>query len=106
LTRNGDNWHWINRPMGIDQKFIFGDVSTLPYRPMEYISRQCQGDFNLLDQRDADLWMDAGIVTSQADWSLDFDVGMSFKEWHAPVPMAHERGVFDRAALLKVEQKL
>ncbi len=83
LTRNGDDWHWINRPMGIDQKFIFGDVSTLPYRPMEYITRQCQGDFCLLDQRDGDLWMDAGIVSSQADWSLDFDVGMSFKEWQA-----------------------
>ena len=97
LTRDGDNWHWINRPMGIDQKFIFGDVTTLPYRPMEYITRQCQGDFCLLDQRDGNLWMDSGIVTSQADWSLDFDIGMNFMEWHAPVPLAHERGVFDRA---------
>ncbi len=44
LTREGDAWHWINRPMGIEQKFIFGDVSTLPNRPMEYITRQCQGD--------------------------------------------------------------
>jgi hypothetical protein len=106
LTRNGDAWHWVNRPMGIDQKFTFGDVSTLPYRPMEYITRQCQGDFSLLDQRDGDLWMDAGIVTSQADWSLDFDVGMSFKEWHAPVPLAHELGVFDRALkfLLNMQQ--
>ncbi len=25
---------------------------------MEYITRQCQGDFCLLDQRDGDLWMD------------------------------------------------
>ena len=48
LDREGDNWHWINRPMGIDQKFIFGDVATLPYRPMEYISRQCQGDHDAL----------------------------------------------------------
>ncbi len=50
--------------------------------------------------------MDAGIVTSQADWSLDFDVGMNFKEWHAPVPMAHELGVFDRALkfLLNLQQ--
>ena len=106
LLRDGDNWHWVNRPMGIDQKFIFGDVATLPYRPMEYITRQCQGDFNLLDQRDNNLWMDSGIVTSQADWSLDFDVGMSFKEWHAPVPIAHEKGVFDRALkfLLMLQQ--
>jgi hypothetical protein len=37
------------------------------------------------------------MVTTQADWSLNFDVGMSFKEWHGPVPLAHEMGVFDRA---------
>ncbi len=97
LTRDGDRWHWINRPLEIDQKFTFGDVATLPYPPMEYITRQCQGDFSLLDQREDNLWMDAGIATTQADWSLDFDIGMNFMEWHAPVPFAHQMGVFERA---------
>lgn len=97
LARNGDHWRWVNKPLDIDHSFTFGDITSLPYRPMEYITRQCQGDFSLLDQRDGDLWMDAGMITSQADWSLDFDVGMSFKEWHAPVPLAHELGIFDRA---------
>ena len=97
LTRDGNQWHWINRPLGIDQRFTFGDVATLPYQPMEYIGRQCQGDFSIQDQRDGQLWMDAGIITTQADWSLDFDVGMNFFEWHAPVPLAHQAGVFDRA---------
>jgi dimethylamine monooxygenase subunit A len=36
-------------------------------------------------------------VTTQADWSLDFNIGMNFHQWHAPVPVAHELGVFDRA---------
>ena len=97
LTRDGDRWHWINRPLNIDQTFTFLDASTLPYGPMEYITRQAQGDFTLQDQRDDDLWMEAGMVTTQADWSLDFDIGMRFHEWHAPVPMAHDMGVFDRA---------
>lgn len=97
LTRDGDRWHWINRPLGIDQKFVFGDTATLPYGPMEYITRQTQGDFNLVDQREGNLWMDAGIVTTQADWSLDFDVGMNFFEWHGPVPLAHDMGIFERA---------
>lgn len=97
LHRNGDDWHWINRPLDIEQKFRFGDASTLPYEPMEYIGRQCQGDFSIQDQRDNQIWMDAGIITSQADWSLDFDVGMNFHEWHGPVPLAHQAGVFDRA---------
>ncbi|TFF25483.1 DUF3445 domain-containing protein [Jiella endophytica] len=97
LGREGDRWHWINRPMGIEEHFTFGDVATLPYGPMEYITRQCQGDFCLLDQRGDNLWLDSGIVTSQADWSLDFDLGMNFIEWHAPVPRAHDMGVFERA---------
>lgn len=106
LTKDGNRWHWVNRPLGIDQRFTFGDTATLPYKPMEYVTRQCQGDFNLLDQRSDNLWMDAGIITSQADWSLDFDLGMNFMEWHAPVPIAHDIGVFDRALkfLLNLQQ--
>jgi dimethylamine monooxygenase subunit A len=106
LIKDGDNWHWINRPLGIDQKFVFGAATTLPYEPMEYITRQAQGDFCIVDQRDNQLWMDAGMVTTQADWSLDFDIGMNFMEWHGPVPLAHQIGVFDRALkfLLNLQQ--
>lgn len=118
LERDGDTWHWINRPLGIDDTFTFGDSSTLPPRPgttggsvepmgpLEYATRQCQGDFVVLDQRDDNLWMDAGMVTTQADWSLDFDLGMNFFEWHGPVPLAHEMGVFERALkyLLNLQQ--
>ncbi len=106
LTRDGDKWHWVNKPLGIDDKFTFMDASTLPYGPMEYITRQTQGDFCVLDQREDNLWMDAGMVTTQADWSLDFDIGMNFFEWHAPVPLAHEKGIFVRALkfLLNIQQ--
>jgi hypothetical protein len=106
LMREDNRWRWINRPLGIDQNFTFGDPATLPQPPMEYVTRQCQGDFCLIDQRNGNLWMDAGMVTTQADWSLDFDLGMNFMEWHGPVPLAHEIGVFDRALkfLLNLQQ--
>ena len=97
LTRDGDAWHWQNLALGIDQRFTFGDPASLPCEPLEYITRQMQGDFALLDQRDNDLFMDAGMVTCPADWSLRFDAGMSFQQWHTPVPMAHRAGVFERA---------
>ncbi|OWJ90419.1 hypothetical protein B6S59_27740 [Pseudomonas sp. A46] len=97
LGRQGSAWHWQNLALGIDQRFTFGDPATLPCEPLEYITRQMQGDFAVLDQRDGDLFMDAGMVTCPADWSLRFDAGMSFKQWHSPVPMAHQMGVFDRA---------
>jgi hypothetical protein len=97
LSKRGNHWHWINRPLGIDQQFMFGDPASLPHQPLDYITRQTQGDFVVMDQRDGDLWIQAGMVTTPADWSLDFDMGMTFKEWHGPVPLAHEMNVFDRA---------
>lgn len=106
LARDGARWTWINKPLGIEQTFTFGDAATLPCPPFEYITRQCQGDFVIMDQRDNDLFADAGMITSQADWSLMFDAGMSFMEWHGPVPLAHELGVFERALkyLLMLQQ--
>jgi dimethylamine monooxygenase subunit A len=97
LSKDGDRWTWTNRPLGLEQSFTFGDAATLPCDPFEYITRQVQGDFAILDQRDETLYMDAGMVTAQADWSLEFDVGMNFMEWHGPVPLAHQAGVFERA---------
>ena len=97
LERQGEHGHWRKQLLDIDQHFVFGDAASLPCEPLEFITRQVQGDFALLDQRDGDLYMDAGMVTSPADWSLAFDAGMSFKQWHSPVPMAHQMGVFDRA---------
>lgn len=97
LTRDGDQWTWENRPLQIRDNFIFGNAATLPCPPFEYITRQAQGDFAAMDQRNNNLYMDAGMVTTQADWSLNFNVGMDFIEWHGPVPMANELGIFDRA---------
>ncbi len=97
LEKRGNQWHWSNRPLDLEQHFVFGDASTLPRQPLDYIGRQAQGDFVIMDQRAGDLWLEAGMVTAQADWSLDFDIGMTFREWHGPVPLAHEMTVFDRA---------
>lgn len=97
LEKDGNIWTWENKPLGIKDTFEFGKWDTLPYEPAEYIWRQAQGDFTILDQRDDDLWADVGMTTSAADWSLRFDVGMRFSEWHGPVPRANEMGVFDRA---------
>jgi hypothetical protein len=97
LRRDGDRWRWINRRLDLDQTFVFGDAGTLPRPPFEYITRQAQGDFTLQDQRDGTLFLDGGILTTPAGWSLDFNLGMSFHELHGPVPVAHEAGVFDGA---------
>lgn len=97
LKKNGLQWTWENKPLGIKDTFTFGNATTLAMDPFEYMGRQAQGDFVLLDQRDETLYADAGFVTTQADWSLAFNVGMSWKEWHGPVPRVTELGVMDRA---------
>ncbi|BBW99584.1 hypothetical protein MMOR_05210 [Mycolicibacterium moriokaense] len=97
LTRSGDAWHWRNERLGITQDFVLGDESTLPAEPLAYIASQVQDDIVLLDQRDGDLFGDAGVVTFAADWSFGFDVGMTFLEIHGPVPRLRETGVITRA---------
>lgn len=103
LTRAGARWTWENAALGIRQRFVFGDADTLPYEPLEYIGRQVQGDFALLDQRDGELFLDAGLVTGPAAWSLAIDIGMSFRHWLAPLPLAPQTGELDRALQLLLD---
>lgn len=93
----GDEWLWRNEILGIEQRFRYGDAGTLPEEPLRYITSQVQEDIALLDQRDDQLFVDAGVVTFAADWSFGFDVGMSFLEIHGPVPRVRKEGVITRA---------
>ncbi|WP_176562164.1 heme-dependent oxidative N-demethylase family protein [Mycolicibacterium palauense] len=97
LTRDGQNWRWRNEILDITQDFVIGDDSSLPAEPLAYIAGQVQEDIVLLDQRDGDLFGDAGVVTFAADWSFGFDVGMTFLEIHGPVPRLRQTGVITRA---------
>ncbi|MDO1486051.1 Protein of uncharacterised function (DUF3445) [Rhodococcus rhodochrous] len=97
LERDGEARLFVNRALGVEQSFVFGDRSTLPDPPLRFIGRHLQEDVVLLDQREGALWGDAGLVTFAADWSLRFDVGMSFRQIHGPVPRVHTEGVIPRA---------
>ncbi len=100
LTRlriDGDRVHWENDLCGTSIDFVIGDASTLPADPLTWLGTQVQEDICLLDQREGALWLDAGLVTFPADWSIAFDVGMSFLEFHGPVPRVHEAGVMPAA---------
>ncbi|PPG40556.1 DUF3445 domain-containing protein [Pseudoclavibacter sp. RFBA6] len=97
LTREGGGWHWHNGLLGIDRCFAVGETSSMPEGPLGFIGQQMQEDIVLLEQRDGELWADAGLVTFAADWSFGFDVGMSFLEIHGPVPRVHDEGVIPRA---------
>ncbi len=97
LRRDGESYLWSNARLGAERRFRFGDEDSLGAEPLAYAGSQVQEDLVLLDQREGQLWGDAGLVTFAADWSLGFDVGMSFLQIHGPVPRVHTAGVIPRA---------
>jgi dimethylamine monooxygenase subunit A len=88
LSKNENSWTFRNHLLGEEQSFTFGDVSTLPYEPLDFIGRHVQEDLVYLGQRDGDLYLDAGQLAFPANWSLAFDLGMEFLAIHSPVPKA------------------
>nr|WP_287001409.1 MULTISPECIES: DUF3445 domain-containing protein [Gordonia] len=98
LTSVGhDEWHWRNDLLDDERTFRYGEEASLGDDPLHYLSTQVQEDIALLDQRDDQLFVDAGVITFAADWSFGFDVGMSFLEIHGPVPRVRKMGVITRA---------
>lgn len=86
LEKAGDDWTFYNHSLQEKTSFTFGQLSSLPLEPLDFIGRQVQEDLILMMQRDGDLYLDAGQLCFPANWSLTFDHGMSFKEIHRPIP--------------------
>jgi hypothetical protein len=97
LRREGERYVWSNARLGEERRFRFGDPDSLGAEPLGYVGSQVQEDLVLLDQREGQLWGDGGLVTFAADWSLRFDLGMSFLQIHGPVPRVHAEGTIPRA---------
>jgi dimethylamine monooxygenase subunit A len=96
FSKVGQECAWENRLLGLSHRFMLGDQGTLPCEPFEYITRQAQGDFVLIDQREDDLWIDGGMVTQSFSWSFDFVLGMNWAEWHGPIMGQKELDVIER----------
>ncbi|MDQ0246860.1 hypothetical protein J2S09_004480 [Bacillus fengqiuensis] len=96
LNKNGKHWAFHNKKLKEIHHFIFGDETTLPCEPLDFIGRHVQEDLLLMMQRDGDLFLDAGQLCFPANWSLAFNLGMSFKEIHKPIPGFKEEALDDR----------
>jgi hypothetical protein len=105
LDKKGDFWTFQNHLLGEQQSFTFGDNSTLPFEPLDFIGRHVQEDLVLLLQRDGDLYMDAGQLCFPANWSIAFNLGMSYLQFHSPVPVYSDSGLADKVRnfLLRME---
>jgi len=97
FERVGSSCHWRNDLLGLELEFVIGEDKSLPMGPLRFLGSQIQDDIVLMDQREESLWLDAGLVTFAADWSMGFDVGMHYLEVHGPVPRVHEEKIITRA---------
>lgn len=83
LTKRGNRWDWNNRLLNETVSFVFGDVTTLPLDPLDWVGRQVQEDLVLLIGPEATLA--GGQLCFANDWCLDEKIGLSFWQLHGPV---------------------
>lgn len=93
VEKDGATWTFHNKILNETETFRFGDASTLPYEPLDYIGRHFHNDFVLMVHRDGDLFLEVGQISYAALFSVHWNKGMSFREIHAPVPFVNRNGV-------------
>ncbi|MBT2730402.1 DUF3445 domain-containing protein [Bacillus sp. ISL-75] len=105
IEKNNNCWTFYNRLLDENHTFIFGDSSSLPYEPLDFIGCHVQEDLIYIAQRDGDLYMDAGQLCFPANWSIAFNLGMSYTEFHSPVPHFSDSGLAEKVRnfLLRME---
>ncbi|GAB3988811.1 DUF3445 domain-containing protein [Spirosoma daeguense] len=83
LRQDGGQWQWTNLLLNEEISFTFGDVTTLPLEPLDWVGRQVQEDLILMAGTDATLI--AGQLCFANDWCLDEKIGLPFWQIHAPI---------------------
>lgn len=102
LACANDTWEWHNYRLGAAWQFRYGDCSTLPWAPLDWVGRQVQEDLLLLDGSSAACPLTAGQLCFANRWSLEEKMGRSFLDIHAPVPGFGEQ--IGRSANLLLER--
>jgi hypothetical protein len=87
LYIDGDRWVWHNLIVGEETTFVFGESSSLPLPPLDWLGRQVQEDLLLLDGSGTEgIPLVAGHLCFPNAWCLDDKMGKSFLAIHQPVP--------------------
>lgn len=83
IEKENDRWTFINKKLDEKQTFVFGDHSSLPLSPLDWIGRQVQEDLIILN---ASGEVVAGQLCFPSGWALHEKIGKQFMEVHAPLP--------------------
>ncbi|WP_042352624.1 heme-dependent oxidative N-demethylase family protein [Bacillus massiliigorillae] len=93
VQKDGDNWVFENHILNEKETFVFGDESSIPHEPLDFIGRHFHNDFICMVHRDDNFFLECGQVAYAALFSAHWNVGMSYDEIHAPVPFVSRTGV-------------
>lgn len=92
LETQGNDWTWHNRLLNIRTTFCFGETSSLPIPPLDWLGRQVQEDLLVLSGEVATgMPLIAGHLCFPNDWCLREKLGKSFLRIHDPVPLFAQR---------------
>ena len=100
LERDGNAWRWENRLLAESATFSYGDASTLPLCPLDWIGRQVQEDLVLM-RADADGTLVGGQLCFPNGWDLPERAGESYLAIHRPTPASTLGGVHAGGRLLQ-----
>jgi dimethylamine monooxygenase subunit A len=85
LLIDDDEWTWRNAILEEEITFRYGDASSLPYAPLDWLGRQMQEDLLLLADSEG-MPLVAGQLCFPNAWCLEDKLGQSFLDIHGPVP--------------------
>ncbi len=83
FNKNNSSCSWENKILDEKINFIFGDNSSLPLEPLDWVGRQVQEDLLLLD---ASSILQAGQLCFPSGWDIQWKFQKNFLDLHAPVP--------------------
>lgn len=85
LKKDGNNWHWHNKKLNESVDFVFGDKTTLPLEPLDWVGGQVQEDLVILSNNDKAALV-AGQLCFANGWCLNDKFDQPFLTIHAPAP--------------------
>ncbi len=93
VEKDGDKWTFKNHILNETETFVYGDDTSIPHEPLDFIGRHFHNDFMLMVNRDDDFYLEVAQIAFAALFTPAWNAGMSFTEIHAPVPFIDKNGV-------------
>ncbi len=99
LDKSGAIWRWHNRLLGETHTFTWGENSSLPLMPLDWVGRQVQEDLLLVAADDVGTFV-GGQLCFPNGWDIPERLGHSFLGMHTTTPSSTLPGVHAGGRLL------